>query len=406
MPTSPRLDNVNLYNSDLFQSREVEDTFALLRREAPVFWHEQGEQPFWCITKFDDIRLISQDPQRFTSTKALQLGDTLGQQLPRNLLTTDPPEHTDLRRMTASLFRASVVKNLSPIIDSVVDSQLESAIAKGECDFLEEVAAPLPIAVICALLGVPQSDWKMVFDLGNRIVASTDPEFTPDLVDGSEDALTVARRNSEQARLELAQYLASLGEEKKRGGLVGDDVMTALLQEKLELEDFLIYCLLLVVAGNETTRQGIAGGVAALLEFPDQWGRLSRDRSLLDSAIEEMLRWTTPVAHFLRVATTDVEMRGKQIRDGDRVALWYMSGNRDEEVYQDPFKFDVGRGRIAHLSFGFGEHFCLGGPLARLEMKLFFKRFLDRVSKLSFVGEPQYIRSNFLNGIKHMHVKF
>lgn len=397
------LADINLYDFDLFQSGQIHDVFAMLRREAPLVWHEKGEEPFWSVNTCAEIRAISRDPKTFTSTRGVQLGDSMGDP-PPNLLTTDPPDHTALRKITVGRLRPAIVRHLQDAVEATTTQILDEALEKGSCDFISEVAAILPMATICSLFGAPRSDWDKIFEMQDRMVGSNDPEFNKTLAEAGENAHQLAVQRSAEARMELAMYFAGLAQSKAERGFPEDDLISVLAQAGLPPEIFLTYCVVLVVAGNETTRQSLAGGTSALIDFPDQLQKLSANRDLMDTAVEEMVRWTTPVVHFMRTATRDVEVAGSKVREGDKLALWYLSGNRDETAFESPFQFDVTRAPNDHVAFGFGEHFCLGAHLARLQMKVFFNQFLDRVSKVEYAAPPEKLRSNFINGFKRMDV--
>jgi cytochrome P450 len=324
---------------------------------------------------------------------------------PPNLLTTDPPEHTALRRVTASRFRPALVRKLQPAIEATTTEIMNDIVERETCDFISDVAAILPMATICSLFGIPRSDWDRVFEMQNRAVGSNDPDFVPDLLEQGSGAQQLAAQRSAEAQLEMAMYFAELAASKGRSGFPDDDLISILAQEGLAAEIFLTYCFVLVVAGNETTRQSLAGGTSGLIEFGGEYQRLHENRDLLESGVEEMIRWATPVIHFMRVATKDVEIRGQRVRAGDKLALWYLSGNRDEAEFSSPFTFDIARTPNDHVGFGFGEHFCLGAHLARLQMKVFFTQLLDRVASIEYVAQPDRMRANFINGFKRMEVK-
>lgn len=404
MTTAAELSEVNLYDFDLFESGRIHEVFSMLRRNGPLFWHENGGEPFWSVNTCAEIRAISRDPKRFTSTRGVQLGDSMGQP-PPNLLTTDPPEHTALRKITVGRFRPALIRSLEGAVESTVQQIIDDLAQRETCDFVADAAAILPMATICNLFGVPRSDWDQIFEIQNRFVGSNDPDFNPELAEAGEDAQAIGVQRSAEAMLELGLYFTGLAQSKERNGFKDDDLITILAQAGLAPEIFMTYCVVLVVAGNETTRQSLAGGTSGLIEFPGQYRKLADNRDLLDSAIEEMIRWTTPVIHFMRVATEDVEIGRQKVHSGDKLALWYLSGNRDENEFIAPFEFDVARTPNEHVGFGFGEHFCLGAHLARLQMKVFFTEFLDRFADIEYVSSPQRMRSNFINGFKRMDVR-
>ncbi|MDX1650679.1 MAG: cytochrome P450, partial [Myxococcota bacterium] len=272
---------------------------------------------------------------------------------------------------------------------------------EGECDFVKAVSAPLPIAVIGWLLGVPKSDWNLLFEWTNRIIGAGDPEYQ---VPGK-----TAQETAQETMVEVFQYFTKLVEEKKKNP--ADDLVTLFAHaevdgEPLPFMDVMAWCLIIVIAGNETTRNATTGGMKAFIEHQDQMRRVQEDPSLMPSAIEEVVRWTTPIIHFGRTATQDVELRGRTIKEGDALALFYPSANRDEEVFEDPFTFRVDRHPNRHLGFGVGEHFCLGAHVARLELQIAYKYLLPRIEEIEFAGEPERLHSALVGGIKHLPIRY
>ena len=278
------------------------------------------------------------------------------------------------------------------IVDAVVE--------RGECEFVTDLAAELPLQAIAEIMGVPEEDRHLLFDWSNRMVGADDPEYQSDDPD---EAGTAAA--------ELYMYAAGLGEPRRADPR--DDVVTSLINaeidgDKLSQEEFELFCLLLAVAGNETTRNATAHGILALIDNPDQLQKLHDDPDrYIDGAVEEILRWSSPVMHFRRTAMRDMELRGKQIKAGDKVVLWHISANRDEEVFEDPFRFDIERTPNDHIAFGGGgAHYCLGANLARMELRLIFREVATRLEGIQLNGEVERLRSNFIGGIKHIPVAF
>jgi len=272
---------------------------------------------------------------------------------------------------------------------------------EGECDFVAEVSAPLPIAVIAWLLGVPESDWNMLFDWTNRTVGAGDPEYMEEGKD--------PRETSMQAQMELFGYFSKLIADRRKNPQ--DDLVTVFTKARYQdrpLTDMevLTWCLIIVVAGNETTRNGTTGGMLAMIEHPHELRRVQADMNLLDSAIEEIVRWTSPIIHFARTATRDYPLRDKVIREGQAVALFYPSANRDEEVFDEPFRFRIDRNPNRHLGFGVGEHFCLGAHLARLEMYVAYKYLLPRIAEIELAGPPDRLHSSLVGGVKHLPIRY
>ena len=295
---------------------------------------------------------------------------------------------------------AKIDDDIERIGKEIVDALGQSG-GSGECDFVREVSAPLPIAVIAWLLGLPRGDWELLFDWTNRIIGAGDPEFQQEGKDPGQGA--------RDTMIELFTYFTKLVEEKKKNP--ADDLLSLFTQlefegEPLPLMDVLAWCLIIVVAGNETTRNGTSGGMLAFIEHPDQLRKLQREPELLAPALEEVVRWTSPIIHFVRTAQEDCEIRGKQIKAGDSLALFYASANRDEEVFPDPFDFRIDRSPNRHLGFGVGEHFCLGAHLARLELRVAFKHLLPRIEEVELSGPVERLHSSLVGGIKHLPIRY
>ncbi len=324
------------------------------------------------------------------------------------LITSDPPRHVRLRRLVNKGFTPRAVAAFEPHIRRITTDILDAVSPKGRCDFVTEVAAILPLAVICGMMGVPQQDWPKMFELTNRVLGATDPEYQTATADG-DDRPRVVEATIMQGYMEMFQYFMRMLAERRherRDDLVSVLVESEIDGEKLTDEEILYFCYLLILAGNETTRNAISGGLLALFEHPDQRERLQREPELLPTAMEEILRWTSPVLHMTRTATRDVEIRGVQIRAGQKLALWYPSANRDEDVFPEPDTFDITRTSNDHLAFGIGEHFCLGAGFARLELRVMFEELLRRFPDIEPDGPVERLRSNFIGGIKHMPVRF
>jgi cytochrome P450 len=385
------------------------DIWTRLRREDPVHWVEENpEMPFWAITKHADISAIGKQPDKFLNGPTLLIRtepDRRGESnFPPTLIDMDPPKHGAYRKIIAKRFTPGALKRLhgdiEDIAKEIVDDLLESG-ESGEVDFVEKVAAPLPIAVIAWLLGVPRSDWRLLFEWTNRTIGANDPEYQ---VEGQTSAET-----ANQAMVELFQYFTKLVEEKKKNP--ADDLVTVFANaevngEKLPPMDVLTYCLIIVIAGNETTRNATSGGMMALAQNPGELARIQKDLSLLPSAVEEIVRWTSPIIHFARTTTQDVEIRDKKIKKGQHLALFYPSANRDEEIFEDPFSFRVDRRPNRHLGFGIGEHFCAGAHVARLELEYAFRWLIPRLEEVEVVGEPKRLRSHLVGGIKHLPIRY
>jgi len=393
---------MDVYDLDTYQRSIPHDVFATLRRESPVhFTNIPESQGFWAITKHADVVAISKDPRTYSSARG---GTNLFDLPPEELsivqmmmVNMDPPKHTKFRNLVSKGFTPRMIAQLEPLIRKAAVRTIDAVAKRGECDFVPSIAGDLPLIIIADLMGIPQDDRPKVFDWSNRLIGFDDPEFQTSLQDGK------------VAAGELWMYanaLATQRREKPELDLTSVLVQASVDGEKLSEMEFEAFFLMLAVAGNETTRNAISGGMLALVQHPEQRELLLKDPSLIPSAVEEVLRWVTPVIHFRRTVTRDVELRGQKLREGDKVAVFYPSANRDEEVFKDPFNFDVRRTPNEHLSFGVGQHFCLGASLARLELRLIFEEILNRLPDLELAGDVRRLRSNFINGIKSMPVRF
>lgn len=393
---------VDIFDPDIYVTGVPHQAFRTLRSEAPVYFHpEPGGAGFWAITKYADVVTCSKDPGTYSSWK----GGTNIPDYPREnldvirmlMVNMDPPQHTKFRRLTSTGFTPRMIARMEEYIRRAAAKIVDEVAPLGACDFVTKVAAELPLVVIADIMGIPQEDRHRVFEWSNRLIGFDDPEFQTSLEEAT------------GAAAEIWGYANDLAEGRK--GKDGKDLVTVLINAEIDGErltemEFDAFFLLLAVAGNETTRNLISGGMLALMENPEQRQRLLADPSLLPSAVEEMLRWVTPVIHFRRTATRDTELRGQKIKEGDKVVLYYTSANRDEEVFPDPHLFDVGRTPNEHLAFGIGQHSCLGLNLARLEIRVMFEEILKRMPDIELDGNIRRLRSNFINGFKEIPVKF
>ena len=412
MAPAPALDEIDLGN-DAFVERVPHETFALLRRKAPVWWYDwPGGRGFWCVTKHEDVVSVSRDTKTFSSAQGANLEDLDEEMMTarRSMLETDPPRHTRLRGLVGPPFTPRAVKAYELALRELSREILDRALPLGEFDFIEEIAKELPIRVLARLLGTPESDTDHLIDWGDRMIANTDPDYADVLHDSPESEAYRLVPFRSPAALELFEYgheLAARRRAAPRDDLVSKLVHTEIEGERLTEREFDTMFLLLVVAGNETTRQAIAHGMQALVEHPDQWERLHADRQLAwDRGADEILRWSSPVLHFRRTATVDTEIRGQAIAAGEKVVVWYVSANFDEEVFDEPERFDVGRSPNRHLTFGGGgPHYCLGAHLAKLEVQVLFDELLPRLETLEITGPVERVRTNFTNAIKRMPVR-
>lgn len=426
--TAPTLrpQDINLNDADLFMRNEAHDILKVLRREDPLHWNEGGTNwnGFWSVTKYEDVMYISRNPELFISSKgiagpsvkmeALANMDFAEQQQNQggnaSIITMDPPRHVKMRRLVNKGFTPRAVNAMEPEIRRVTNEILDKIAKKGECDFVLEVASQLPLAVICGMMGVEQKDWPLMFDLTNKVLGGGDPEYQTDIPEEERGTPAAARQTAMMGFGTMLGYFRNVLEDR-RANPRQDDLISILLEaevdgEKLNEADILAFCFLLIVAGNETTRNAISGGLQVLSEHPEQKAKLLARPELMESAIEEILRWTSPLHHMSRTATAEVELRGKTIKEGDRVIMWYLSVNRDEEIFDDPYTFDIERTPNDHLAFGIGEHFCLGAGFARKELKVMFEELFRRFPDIQMSGAPERLRSNFINGIKHLPVRY
>jgi cytochrome P450 len=409
-----------LVDLDLFAAGFPHDAFTRLRREAPVWWHPPcerapGGEGFWVVARHREAVAVLRDPETFSSEGGgdREGGGTALADVPRGsglLIFMDPPRHTRLRLLVQPGFRPAAVLRLESELRRRAGALLDAAIRKGECDFVGEVAAELPLQAICGLLGIPAEDRHRLFEWANAMVDYADRELT-----GLSERLRAAIEG-------LAGYGRALLARRREEG--GDDVFGQLVaaagasapghtgpggadaSARPSDAELLAFFQLLFIAGSETTRNAIAHGLHALLDHPDELQRLRAAPDLVHTAVEEILRWTSPTSYNRRTAARDAELCGQRIRAGDKVTVWYPSANRDEEVFAEPFRFDVARDPNPHLSFGFGAHHCLGAALARAEIRVLFEELLARVVSVERAGPVEWARSNKHQGVRRLPVRF
>jgi cholest-4-en-3-one 26-monooxygenase len=398
---------INLIDADVYQrGGPPYEQFAWLREHAPVFWHEFGGRPewpgFWAVTRHEDIAYVSRHPELFSSSRRLVVFGEVPEAAVSGqramMLNMDPPEHTRQRAFVNRGFTPRMIGLLESHIVAITRTLVDELEGRAEVDFVTDIAAPLPLRVICELVGVPLDDWDKIYELSNTLVGSDDPEFQG----------PAGERLQQAAAIEIYSYADRLA--ARRRDQPADDIVTKLLQadengEFLTSHEFDVFFLLLTVAGNETTRNAAAGGMLAFFEHPWQWQRLIARPDLIPAAAEEIVRWVSPVNMFRRTATRDIELGGQRIRENDKVVVFYSSGNRDEAVFTAPDQFDAGRDPNPHVAFGGGgPHFCLGRHLAALELRILFAALTERLPRIAQAGEVSRLRSNFVNGIKHLPV--
>jgi cytochrome P450 len=403
---------VDLTDLDMWARAVPYDEFARRRREAPVAWSPGAGPGFWSVTRYADIVAASRDVATFSSSRGVSFEDPTDEDMAarRTIIDTDPPEHTKLRKIVASTFSQRAVAVYEHFITGLTEQVLDRMPASGEpFDFVDAVAKEVPIRVLAQVMGLPANDLDLFIDLGDRLIANTDPDIT-DVVWGRDD--TDAYRKY-PFRSPYGKRLWDLGREvvKEKLHQPGDDLLSKLLRaevdgDRLSETDLDNFFSILVIAGNETTRIAIAHGVLAFCQWPEQWERLRADPGLLDAAADEVNRWSCPTHFMRRTAAAGTELGGAAIRAGDKVVLWYVSGNRDEAEFEHPDVFDVGRNPNRHLSFGRGgPHLCLGVHLARLEVKVVLAALARRAARFELAGEPRRIRSNFTNGLRTLPVR-
>ncbi|MFG2442846.1 cytochrome P450 [Nocardia fluminea] len=397
----------------LWESRNPVQEFAELRRTAPVWWNAQTDAQsggfrdggYWVITKHEDIKEISRNPELFSSQRKGSVIRLPGEVTPEQieltgalLLNMDPPKHTKIRRIISKGFTPRAVEGLRAALADRAAAIVRAAREAGGGDFVEQVACELPLQAIAELVGVPQQDRRKLFDWSNQMLNYDDPEYG--------DATTTDA--SSTAAMEILGYAWNMAEQRRAepaGDIVSTLVHADLDGESLGSDEFGFFVILLAVAGNETTRNAITHGMKAFIDNPDQWELYKRQRPR--TATDEIVRWATPVTVFQRTATADTELGGQLIRAGERVGLFYSSANFDEDAFERPFSFDIMRDPNPHLAFGgTGTHFCVGANLARLEIDLIFNAIADVMPDLSQVSEPQRLRSGWINGIKHWQVRY
>jgi len=401
-------------DNDAFSERVPHEAFELLRREAPVHWYDwEHGNGFWCITRYDDIVTVMKDWRTYSSeTGATALEDLDPDQIEarKSMLDTDPPKHSSLRAIVNKGFTPRAVAAYEDLLRELTRHILDETLPKGEFDFVEEVAKQLPIQVLCRILGVPLEDDERLIAWGDKMIGNTDPDLGGLHPASPESAKYRLYPFRSPFAMELYNYGHRIAAERRENPQ--DDLVSKLVTwededgNSLTSQEFDTMFLLLVVAGNETTRQSIAHGMLALIEHPEDMARLRNEPSLMNLATDEIMRWASPVIHFRRTATIDTELRGVPIKAGDKVVVWLISGNYDEEQFPDPMRFDIERKPNNHVTFGRGgPHFCLGAHLAKLETRIMFEELLPRVAAVELTGPPRRIESNFTNAYKAMPVR-
>jgi len=405
---------VDLLDCDLFADHEPWELFERLQRFAPVYRHPEPDGPgFWAITKYDDVLAVLRAPRLYSSeiggaaTIADLPEDVLAAR--RNFLEFDPPKHGAYRRLISTSFTPGAVARYEQWLEQLVAHRFERALSRGEIDLVAELAAPIPIQVLAHLLGLPEADLPRLIELGDKLLVDTDPEIVGELA-------FVGERDEDRYRpfgSPWAEELCELGRAyyAQRRADPREDVLTRIACAQIdgrplsarELDNMFA---LLIVAGNETTRQAIALATLALADNPEQYQRLRADPALLGSATEELLRYSSPVWFFRRTATAASTIRGVPIAAGDKVVVWFGAANRDADHYPDPHRLDLARNPTDNLTFGRGgPHHCLGAHLARLELRVYLRQLAARVRHIELTGAPVRLRSNFTNGLKRLPLR-
>jgi cytochrome P450 len=384
---------INLVDPALYAKGDPFAQWQWLRANAPVYWHRATElPPFWALTRYEDIRTAYRNPG-FSSAQGILLRPAEHGADPgggRTLALTDPPRHRQLRGVVDEWFAVRSVRALETEMTGIARAVIDQALQRGTCDFVADIAARIPLYVICKMMGVPETDWDRLYDLTSQAFAAGDP---------------LTRRF---AHLDILGYFESLQAEK--AAHPGDDLVSVLATaridgEPLSAEDVILNCDNLLVGGTENTRIAAAGAMLAFLEHPAQWQQLSEDHTLLPTAVEEMLRWTSTATHIMRTAVEPVRIHDRTIAPGDRVVFWLPSANRDETVFDAPDQFVIRRQPNRHLTLGFGEHFCLGSMLARVELRLLFGELLARSIQVEADGDPTLLDSIVVNGPQALPVR-
>jgi cytochrome P450 len=408
------LANVDVASPRVYAEGVPHEALGAIRAHDPVHWHPWTgtREGFWLLSKHADVLAVGKDPTLFSS----QLGHiALEEREPdalaarQSLIETDPPAHTRLRKLVSYAFTRSKVKEYEDYTRAIVQDLLDKAIAQGEFDWVTEISEPVPITVLISILGLPQEDGPMLIELTSEMAAATDPDYRPDPDKYPTDIDPRLLPFGTPAAHYVFEYGRKIGEERRRNPT--DDLVSRLVHaevdgERLDEKEYSNFFELFIFAGNETTRTGISQGILALMQHPEEFARLEADPSLIPSGVDEILRYGTPIIYFRRTATRYAEISGVPIQAGDRVALWYVSANFDEDVFEDPQRFDVARRPNPHVTFGRGgPHFCLGSFLAQLEIRILLEEILARKVRFELTGDPVRLSSNFINGFKSLPVR-
>ncbi|QIB64556.1 cytochrome P450 [Kineobactrum salinum] len=431
-----------VYNPQQYECEVPLDRFAALRAQAPILWIDEhvlpqwpGGSGFWLLTRHAECVQALRNPKLFSSQLGgTQLRDPATPEdlhyVQKMMLNMDPPQHSRLRRLLINAFTSRAIGQLEQQIQHHASSIVDKLIAgrrSGECDFVKDIAADMPLLCLADIFGLPAEDRYLMFDWANRVIGYQDPDYAGSTAFDLDTGTSMAREalqlrpvpdadgrmpdpRSRRGMDDLYRYAHLLAEHKRAHP--GSDVMSILLAQiddvdgALTIEEFENMFWLFAVAGNETLRNAIPGGMIALLQHPAVWRALQADAALMPNAVEEMLRWWTPVMNFRRTVTRDTEFAGAALQAGDKVLLSYLSANYDERIFTEPERFDISRDPNPHLSFGYGPHFCIGGQLAVAQMRALFTELGRRFDRFELAGDPTFLRSNFQRGVKSLPVRW
>jgi cytochrome P450 len=406
-------DDINLTDVHFFAKGDIHELFRRMRAADPVHW-TQGllKRGFWSVFKHEDAYTVYKGASEYFSNGKFSVGlpsspeveaavkpELMGSD--RMLVASDGELHRDFRKAFNAMFLPRAIKQYEASGRKLVLEILDEVLPRGRCEFVTEVATRLPMAIICDMMAIPRKDWQLMFDLVNQAMGPEDPEYKV-------EATAAETRN--KAWKEAVGYCVKTCLERRGGS--GTDLLSVIANARvlggrlLTNEELGYNGFMFIIGGLDTTRNSIAGGLLELIRNRDQMHRLREDRSLMRPAVEEILRWTSAITHSMRTALKDTEIRGRKIKEGDWVVVWNASANRDEEAFVNPDQFDVGRDPNDHYAFAYGEHFCLGAHLARLEIRLIFEEILDRMPDVELDGEVEWLASNLLHGVKRMPIKF
>lgn len=394
-------DDIDLTDAAVWEKGAPHDWLNRIRGQDPVHWHPESDgEGFWTITRHADVHKVSANPGTFSSWLGgpLRLTPEGGMEALRMVIIgMDPPEHRMFRSIVARAFTPRMIKELDDSLRVESKRVIDELRQKDHCDFVPEVAARLPMWSISELMGVPEEDRHLMYELSHALIDDQDPEVAP------------SEESKQQDSARLFGYAMEMAAKERANPQ--DNLTSALLAaevdgRKLTDMEYTLFFMFLIVAGNETTRTATSHGLLTLLEHPDQMQRLVDDPSMIPAAVEEMLRWEPPIQHFRRTAMHDTELGGKKISEGDKVLMWYAACNRDPEVFDDPDVFRIDRTPNPQLSFGIGQHFCLGANLARLSLRLVFEELLAGITDIEVAAPPRRLHSNLINGIKEMQLTY